>query len=218
MYQVKKDGAITTNRTNYPSDVTDEQWQTLQHHTGRRRHVADWKPIATTMSHSRTEETALAAALKTINRVHHRENRPLVDLFPLPPHPHGSCFAAMFPVKSYVFSDILRKSTVISGRSQPSPVPQLAGSERQTPDQSAAEEIEGDSASRETKDCRTAGALPPFWRWRPRGGYDCHWRACGIAGPPVRCSRASELAIRRNPFPGIAYQDQRLKCPAAKMR
>ena len=60
------------------------------------------------MSHSRTEETALAAALKTINRVHHRENRPLVDLFPLPPHPHGSCFAAMFPVKSYVFSDILK--------------------------------------------------------------------------------------------------------------
>jgi hypothetical protein len=40
-----------------------------------------------------------------------------------------------------------------------------------------------------------------------RGGYDCHWKNCGITWPPVRRSKASDLAIRRNPFPGITYQD-----------
>jgi putative transposase len=30
MYQVKEDGAVTMDRTNYPSDVTDEQWQIIR--------------------------------------------------------------------------------------------------------------------------------------------------------------------------------------------
>ena len=30
---------------------------------------------------------------------------------------------------------------------------------------------------------------------------------CGIAWPPVRCSMASELAIRRNPFHSMTYQN-----------
>ncbi len=39
------------------------------------------------------------------------------------------------------------------------------------------------------------------------GGYDCHWKDRGIASSPVRCNMASGLAIRRNPFPSMTYQD-----------
>ena len=57
---------------------------------------------------------------------------------------------AVVPV-SQPYSGTDKKSTVISGAIPARAPPQSAGSDRRPPDQPAAEEIEGDSATRETK-------------------------------------------------------------------
>ena len=111
------------------------------------------------------------------------------------------------------FFGIASNHRISRARSQPSRVPQLAGSERRTPDQSAAEEIGGDSAPRETKVfCEREGWLtyasqPARWsvfqRLRRRGKMLTMGQTGGaladsgrLISPPLKRTKQARISER----------------------